>query len=110
MPKKRFMGGWFISNHCTNRYKERVTDDPALNRGNRTTNDIERIIRKCLNEVDLSQTKIIKGAYFCPAQFVGRGATYYLLVAVDRPEKVITLVTEEMYQNSINGRNWKSDE
>ena len=50
---KKIIGSWAITNHCIYRYRQRVVDDPAQNRGHRTATDIRRLIQLSLKKIIL---------------------------------------------------------
>ncbi len=75
--KKNFkeLGGWAITRHAINAYKERVTDDTLLER-RYTAINIERRIRSAISHADeiitLDSTTIYR------ARFTERGSHYFI--------------------------------
>jgi len=88
---------WSVKVHCVNEYKKRVENGPE--RRNATSNDIRRIIRSALNDVNLDEILELEDVkYLYPVKFTKRGKPYYVIVQEDR---VITIYTEEMYNESL---------
>jgi len=86
---------WSVKVHCVNKYKERVENGPE--RRNATSNDIRKIIRSALNNVNLDEILELEDTkYLYPVKFTKRGDPYYIIAQQDR---VITIYTEEMYNN-----------
>ncbi len=86
---------WSVKVHCVNKYKERVKNGPE--RRNATSNDIRKIIRSALNNVNLDEILELEDTkYLYPVKFTKRGDPYYVIV---RQDEVITIYTEEMYNN-----------
>lgn len=106
MKKLKKLGGLDISRHASNRYKERVTDDPIVKRGC-TATDIERRIRSAVNKIeDFGKLPTLEdGTIVYRTNFISRGQEYCVLISPDKiPRRtVISIWTEELYQNYLNG-------
>ncbi len=106
--KKNFrkLGGWDIQNktHLINNYKQRVTDDPILKR-EYTAIDIERRIRSAANRVDPDEAIELDGVTVAyKTQFTKKGSFYYHLARVgQKPKAIVSIWTEEIYQNYLAG-------
>ncbi|MEM7826829.1 MAG: hypothetical protein QXQ40_01240 [Candidatus Aenigmatarchaeota archaeon] len=104
---KKF-GRYGISTHAINRYKERVIDDPGIDRYSRR--DIEHKIRKALNEIyDIESLPKINFGYIAEVQFkVKDGKTRPYYVILERRSRygndyaVKTILTKEMYEDLLN--------
>ena len=78
---RKIIGSWAITNHCIHRYRQRVKDDPALNRGHRTATDIRRLIRLSLNKIEnIADLPKFCNAYIYETRFCTRGKNYYLII------------------------------
>lgn len=96
------LGGWVITRHALNNYKERVTDDPLLKR-RYTALGIERRIRSAINRAG-EALSLDNGTVVYRTRFTRNGAFYYVLTKQDGDPNVVTSVwTEEIYQNYMNG-------
>jgi hypothetical protein len=83
---RKIIGSWAITNHCIHRYRERVKDDPALNREHRTAIDIRRLIRLSLNKINnIADLPKLCDAYIYETQFSARDDKYYLLIPQYQP-------------------------
>lgn len=102
--KKQFkeLGGWFITRHAINDYKERVTDDPLLRR-HHTAIDIERRIRSAINHASES-ADMDNGAVAYRSRFTEGGSFYYIMTKCGhQPRTAVAVWTEEIYFNYLEG-------
>jgi len=99
---RKIIGSWAITTHCIHRYRERVKDDPALNRGHRNATDIRRLLRLFLNKTDdIATLPKLCDAYIYEVQLFPKGNKYYLVIPQYQPYVVVSLLDEEMYQQDL---------